>query len=387
MPAKEQAALRVGHLGLAIADDDVAHDLGVHLEGPDLGGEVRPDELQKRRELVGLALVRGRGQQQERGGAVAQRAHQPVALRLLAGGLATEPMRLVEHDHVPRPRPQEAGRVLLALGEVEGDDDVLAPAHLVGVLGREVAAVDFERSPELDAHRGLPLLGQRRGADDEHAPAAVALRQGVEDQADLDRLAQAHVVGDQPAGLVRGHDPAGDVELVGQGVDVETAESPGVGVPDAQRLAEEPQPDPLGVVVVLSDLSLRDALLYGRGLRQDPPVEPPGLAALGELDQHLVEAGQPPGLKDLAHAQRTPATLGRCVADLVSSSVGVRELSGRQPPRLVRPEGHQGVDARRGPTRLAHEAEVVVRRSDAAPYRRREVRVHRHQAGHLAGIL
>ena len=60
-----------------------------------------------------------------------------------------------------------------------------------------VAVDDAELQAELVAHLVAPLDLQRGGADDQHRARAVAQDQLLDDQARLDRLAQADVVGDQ----------------------------------------------------------------------------------------------------------------------------------------------------------------------------------------------
>ena len=64
-----------------------------------------------------------------------------------------------------------------------------------------------------------PLHGQRLGGDDQAALGAPRAQQAAQDQAGLDRLAEADLVGEQPAHRVAGRGALGGVELVGEEAD------------------------------------------------------------------------------------------------------------------------------------------------------------------------
>ena len=64
----------------------------------------------------------------------------------------------------------------------------------------QLAVDDPELEPELLAHLVAPLQLQAGRADDERGPRAVAQDQLLDDEAGLDRLAEADVVGDQQRG-------------------------------------------------------------------------------------------------------------------------------------------------------------------------------------------
>ena len=89
----------------------------------------------------------------------------------------------------------------------------------------------------------LPLLGQVGWAEDGHPPNLAAVQEFSRDEACLDRLADANVVGDQEADGVelQGHEQ-GD-ELVGPGLDADLGERPersGTGAePEPHRISKQ----------------------------------------------------------------------------------------------------------------------------------------------------
>ena len=82
-------------------------------------------------------------------------------------------------------------------------------------LGHQLAVDDLEFQAELLPHLVLPLQRQARRAHDDHRPGAVPQQQLLDDQAGLDRLAQAHVVGQQQVGPRGLQGAAQRLELVG----------------------------------------------------------------------------------------------------------------------------------------------------------------------------
>ncbi len=144
--------------------------------------------------------------------------------------LGVEPVGLVDHHQIPRLGGEEAGPpvVLLRLlpllggenaeGFQRGDDLVVRPEEVEpgGVqFGRVRGQADVEHGP----HPVLPLLDQRRRAEDEQPADLPPRQERPEDQAGLDRLAQPHVVGHQPPRRPALEDPAADPELVREQLD------------------------------------------------------------------------------------------------------------------------------------------------------------------------
>jgi hypothetical protein len=81
-------------------------------------------------------------------------------------------------------------------------------------LAHQVAVDDAELEAELVAHLVAPLDLQARGADDQHGPGAVAQQELLDDQAGLDGLAEADVVGDEQADPRHLQGASDGVELV-----------------------------------------------------------------------------------------------------------------------------------------------------------------------------
>jgi hypothetical protein len=334
--AEDEVARRVGDPRLRVAQHDPADDLRVRLQRPELVPQVGPGELQEGREAVGLALVGGGGQQQERGRERAQRLGQPVALGAGARLAAAEAVRLVEDHEVPGAgRPQQVP-VRLALGEVERDDDLLVQPPVRGVVDDEVAPVDLELLVELEPHLVLPLPDQPRRADDQDAPALALLAQHVEDQPDLDRLAEADVVRDQPVHVVGADDLVGEVGLVRQRVDVEPGQGARRLVPGLERVGQHAQPEALGVVGEGAHHALGEALLDGLDPLERLERQPPRGAALEELDENLVAARERARRLHRPDAQGAGAAPGRHVFHDEARPEGGAQLAGRAPPLPAR---------------------------------------------------
>jgi hypothetical protein len=73
---------------------------------------------------------------------------------------------------------------------------------------------DREAEAELGLHLLMPLERQRRRADDDDAPCPVPEQHLLHDEAGLDRLAEAHVVGDEQVDSRHGEGAGDGFELV-----------------------------------------------------------------------------------------------------------------------------------------------------------------------------
>ena len=80
--------------------------------------------------------------------------------------------------------------------------------------GDALRGEEREEGVELVEQLGQPLEGEVLGHDDEHALGEAELAQAGEDQARLDRLAEAHLVGEDEARHAVGEDAAGGADLV-----------------------------------------------------------------------------------------------------------------------------------------------------------------------------
>ena len=144
-----------------------------------------------------------------------------------AGELRVARQNLVEHPlHPRRPQPLEADDRPRVNGERVGFEAVASSEFT------ELGSVDdLEAEPELRVHLLLPLDREGRGADDDNAPRAVAEQHLLDHEAGLDRLAEAHVIGDEEVHprhrerprhgfelVLLDHDPAAERRLEGLGV-------------------------------------------------------------------------------------------------------------------------------------------------------------------------
>src|SRR2546428_4132116 len=100
----------------------------------------------------------------------------------------------------------------------------------------------------------LPLAHQRRGREDQRAPGEPADRELLVDDARLDRLPEAHLIGEDRAAPHVAQDALGHVDLVRQLPD-------GVGVAPDQPLETGDQSNPFG---------LAPQLVPGATSRRDP---------------------------------------------------------------------------------------------------------------------
>ena len=165
-----------------------------------VGVGVPVEELQEQREVAGVALVRGGGQQQHVIGAVAQQLAQPVALALVGLVPRRHAVRLVDDHQVPA-HLRQAGQDVGALGQVERGDDLPLLQPLVDAeLAAQVGALQHDEPLlELLVELALPLERQVRGADHQDAFDQPAQLELADQEAGHDRLAGAGVVGQQEA--------------------------------------------------------------------------------------------------------------------------------------------------------------------------------------------
>ena len=218
--------------------------------------EVRLQQGQQVAELFLLAAVRGGGDQDQVPlGVLGQALDQlvPQHPRPAAGAVGDAGVGLVDDQQVRAAVPEllaEPG----ALDEVGRDDDVRVPVEQGLALeqasfqpadgaGQHQLGVDAELAGEFP----LPLLGERGTAQHGQAGRVALLQQLGSDQAGLDGLADAHVVGDQqPDRVLPQRDQERD-QLVGAGFHGEPgqrAERPGAGAEaDPQRRPQQPGAD------------------------------------------------------------------------------------------------------------------------------------------------
>ena len=127
-------------------------------------------------------------------------------------------MGFVEENHIPRvgvgqdvPSARPAvGSACVTFQGVDGRDHPRVSVPGLGACVKEVKVENIKRGPEISLHHLLPLECQARWRDNQHAIGLLALGQSEVDHPCLDRLAQAHVIGDQVC-----FDPPGE-ELVGE---------------------------------------------------------------------------------------------------------------------------------------------------------------------------
>jgi hypothetical protein len=205
------------------------------------------------------AVRRGRQQHQMPIGLLRQRLHQAVPLLLflfvrVAGGAA---VRLV-HDDELRRIEEKAMAVALALDEVNAD-------HLHGVMLVDAlrdAAFELADRPGADDHclqvellgqLPLPLIAQVGRAQHTHPPDLAAVEQLAGDQQRFDRLAHAHVVGDQQADWVQPQRHQQGHELIEPRADGDAAQgAEGRGAfaqGQPRRLPQQARADGVGDVV------------------------------------------------------------------------------------------------------------------------------------------
>ena len=204
-------------------------------DGAGVGERGRVDQRQQPMERVGLALMRGRGEQEQTGRGLRQPAAKLIAGDLI--GAAAQAMRLVDDDQVPAgggqvlepvavvlghpfPRPPAAAverldRIQRAHDLIAGSPDVVRRrdaaeggevarqegAKLLGEVGAQL------RHPLVDE----PLGGHHQGPSDDAAQLELA-----HDEPGLDRLAESDFVRQQIADAVARRRPRQRTDLVRQ---------------------------------------------------------------------------------------------------------------------------------------------------------------------------
>ena len=190
------------------------------------------EQLQQRGEALAVAVVRGGGQEQLMLEVRADGADRLRALRVERGqavALRRDVVRLVHDQDIKAPGigrlvghhlPETAHRSF-ALEEIHRGDQPGEVRPGVGVdaaaapeLAHQLAVHDAELQPELVAHLVAPVRLQAGRADHQHGARPVAHDQLLNHQPGLNRLAQAHVVGDQQADPGHLHRTDERIELV-----------------------------------------------------------------------------------------------------------------------------------------------------------------------------
>ena len=209
--------------GHAAAAQQLAGDGGVVLVALEPGEEAllggAGDGLDQGEEAVVLARVepdRRGGEQEGAEGAAAERGHHAVE------GVVGQVVGLVDDDEVER--LGDGGHGQLRGGEqgLEGDDGErragerrLGAAQLLDARQGE----EREEGVELVEELGQPLEGEVLGDHHQDALGEAELAHAGEDQAGLDGLAEADLVGEDEAREAVGEDAAGGADLVGEDVD------------------------------------------------------------------------------------------------------------------------------------------------------------------------
>ena len=149
-----------------------------------------------------------------------------VFLRRLSGGAVVDLVDDKEVEEAGEPRVIRQNLVKHALHPrrpqpLEADDRPRVDGERVGfeaVTSSEFAELgsveDLEAEPELRVHLLLPLEREGRRADDDNAPRAVAEQHLLDHKAGLDRLAEAHVIGDEEVHSRHRERPRHGFELV-----------------------------------------------------------------------------------------------------------------------------------------------------------------------------
>ena len=167
---------------------------------------VAVEQCHEELKVLFLAVVRGRGEQQEVARQAAEQLPQPVALGvpdLSAGEGRRHLVRFVAYNQVP----VAVGRLQLLLQRfvtrqlVEArDDQVGLQKPVAGARrGRLVVGEDLEVQVEALVQLVLPLFGQAAGAHHQAALQVAAGDQLLHQQAGHDRLASTGIVGQQKA--------------------------------------------------------------------------------------------------------------------------------------------------------------------------------------------
>ena len=210
---------------------------------------VRVEQGHEELEVFLLAVVRGRGHEQEVAAVGAEKLAQPIALRvpdLRAEVARRHPVRLVAHHQVPFLRRFEAPPQVFAPAQhVEPGDQAAGPGEGIAAAGDRrldpLPGQQVEGEAELRFELVLPLLHQAAGGDDEATLQIAPEHQLPDEQAGHDGLARAGVVGEQEAErLARQHLAVDGGDLVRQRLDVR-------GVDREVRVEQMREPDALGL--------------------------------------------------------------------------------------------------------------------------------------------
>ena len=138
-----------------------------------------------------------------------------------------------------------------------GKEGVLAR---VAFFDRDAARLVEDGEPEVEAAEELdePLVGERLGYEDQGARGASGRKEALEDEAGLDGLAEADLVGEEHARDLAPGDLLQDVELVRDEVDAAAKETADVGLPEAVPGAQgaEAQVEDLGRIRLAGEETL-----------------------------------------------------------------------------------------------------------------------------------
>ena len=249
-----------------------------------------------------------------------RRQHQEVPVRAL-GELAQQleapvprpsardrSMRLVNHHHLGA-GAQEVVEPAIALDEVEAEDGEgigVEDAHgvrQVALEPRRARCRDGRRSQgELGLQLGTPLIDQVRRAEDREALDLAAVDELAQDQAGLDRLADADVIGDQqPRGfLAERHHQRG--ELVGARLEVDPAGT-------SERAGAAAQGKPEGIAQEERRLTWAGPVAAGRC--EDGKVDGFGFQLWDEFFRLVLGAGQGTQPQLIAGRENNPFATAR----------------------------------------------------------------------------
>ena len=215
-------------------------------------------------------------------GATARYASLPgMALRAL------QMVRLVDHQQVDPRLDRLLGQPPALDQGVEPHDrlavDVERVETLAMVLDHVVQPLVVEQHEDLVVlapQLAQPLESQRLGGHDERALGPAGVEEAVQDQARLDRLAEADLVRQQPAHGIAVAGALGGVELVGEELDAPAEErAEPAGLADA---LEAQAVQTVGEVLEAVELAPRQPLGGRDFRRQRPEVFEIHLAAVGE---------------------------------------------------------------------------------------------------------
>ena len=195
-------------------------------------GEVGgPQQLEQAEEAVHVVVERDRGEEEQVPAEGGDRRDRAPGRAARVAGRAAQPVGLVHHEEVDAGLRRAGGELRPRDERLEGDHG--APVDVEGV---EVGAVVPRHVGEprlVEQHEDLvvlppqlaePLDGQRLGRDHQAPLRASRPDEAAQDEAGLDRLAEADLVGQEPAHGVGGGRALGRVELVGEEADAAAEE-------------------------------------------------------------------------------------------------------------------------------------------------------------------